>query len=269
MNALLAALEECAMLTQQELKKWQDEMFELSKQVIKKDGYHIPLVILATEKRLMQSGKPGALKIITADDLLKFKNMEEFEKNKRFVEEADMKEISDDTQTIFITVPLSYSSQERLHMIVEMAPKEKQEELKVLIDGFLRMGKDMEVDDPFLRVGNAILRVLHLHEKDLHAHLIMKAIKRTGAYAFIKIDEMWYKSSDAKIGKDLTEEDLKKERERIAKEIRENGLEEDEDAPEGLGVMLETTELSRLLFVSVNKEGGRKQQYQDPLLRSH
>lgn len=253
------------MLNQTQLKEWQDGLFKQAKIVMKRDGYHVPLAMIITTKELMRTTETQRFKVADLNILSKMddKSQEEYEEAIRKGKPLSAQEIPSGTP-VFITIPLFFTNKDRIGIALDLLRTESNlpptsiQELEILVQELIKTGKeDFKLEEPFKAIAEVILRLAKIHDKDLQAYVLKQAISMSGAYAYCKIDEMYVKKSEIAKGQDLSGNEIKKERGQARDKMLREGISEDPERIEGLGVQLETTQLHRMLFASVTKEGGR------------
>lgn len=152
------------------LKKWQDEVLELAKKNIKRDGRLEPVAFLLTERMNVEDGMLGLSKCLDRDGN---------------PTEVDVGSLNPADKLLMI-LPLALNPEAIVH-VIKMAIPEGAEPLTMMES----VGHTMGVKNPHKHLAKVLMERMHITEKDVVSMAIMLAIKQTDATAFIKVDEVW------------------------------------------------------------------------------
>ena len=206
-----------------ELKKWQDNVIEMAKKILRKNDELRPVAFFLTEKmNIDQDLQNAALMLNRSDtDLTNLANAEE-------VKPAD---------TVVLVVDLAMSAEQALSVIkAQMPPRDA-----AFVTALEAQGHKFGAKNPSETVVKVLMQRLGIDIKDVVAMAVQLVIKKTDAVAYIKVDETWMVEAKGK-----TEDDINKFR-------GENGsLENHPDAKEAITTFLETADFVRMVSVNAS-----------------
>jgi hypothetical protein len=159
----------------EKLKKWQDDVLEVARKNLRKDGELRPVAFFLAEKMGLDEDLLDAAVTVgpTGDSLISLKD-------------TDIKPAN----VVVLALDLAFSSEDALDILQKTNPSIAS--IAPMLEMLQQVGRDkFNVKDPAKDIVKALLRGSNMQEKDIVAMAIALFIKKTDAIAYIKLDESW------------------------------------------------------------------------------
>lgn len=157
------------------LIKWQDDILEVSKKNLRKDGYLRSTAFFLTEA-------------MNLDEDLKHKSLALDKDTDGKIHPVAMSEIpTKPTDTIVVVLDLAFGPEQVIEILKECNPPE----IAALLTNIEEQGRKMGASNPSEILGKAILSSPKMNIKNIITMAIENVIRRTEAIAYIKVDEAW------------------------------------------------------------------------------
>jgi hypothetical protein len=207
------------------LKKWQDNVMDIAKKILRENGELRPVAFVLTERMNIDEDLQKSALMLKDGEGVTLTNLA----NADEVKPAD---------TVVLIIDLMFGPEQALEVIKTRMPPEQ----AVFISALEAQGHKFGVKNPSVGVAKVLMERLDLDIKDVVAMAIELIIKKTDAIAYIKLDETWMVGAKDKTGEEIE-----------AFRRANGGLEGHPDATEAIMSLLETDGLVRMLTVDFRR----------------